>query len=326
MSKNTEMGEQNDKTESTVTSDVYAEEIDLREVFAAIWRAKWIVVGITAVSVLLSVLLALWLPNQYKASAILAPASTSSTSALTQLAGQFGGLASLAGVNLGGAGGADEAVIAIELVKSWSFLDQFIKDNHIEVEVFAATGWDRINNRLQIDPDIYDVSQKKWVRKFSPEKGETAEPSSWELYEKLVDRIEIDQDKKTGLVNLSVEYYSPILAKEWTGKLVMSINKLLQEQDRKEASRSIEFLNKQIDRTSVSDMKTVFYKLVEEQTKNLMLAEVNEEYALKTLSEAKVPEEKSKPNRAVICVLGTMLGLLVALFVILFRSNVSAKK
>lgn len=326
MSKNTEMGEQNDKTESTVTSDVYAEEIDLREVFAAIWRAKWIVVGITAVSVLLSVLLALWLPNQYKASAILAPASTSSTSALTQLAGQFGGLASLAGVNLGGAGGADEAVIAIELVKSWSFLDQFIKDNHIEVEVFAATGWDRINNRLQIDPDIYDVSQKKWVRKFNPKKGETAEPSSWELYEKLVDRIEIDQDKKTGLVNLSVEYYSPILAKEWTGKLVMSINKLLQEQDRKEASRSIEFLNKQIDRTSVSDMKTVFYKLVEEQTKNLMLAEVNEEYALKTLSEAKVPEEKSKPNRAVICVLGTMLGLLVALFVILFRSNVSAKK
>lgn len=326
MSKNTEMGEQNDKTESTVTSDVYAEEIDLREVFAAIWRAKWIVVGITAVSVLLSVLLALWLPNQYKASAILAPASTSSTSALTQLAGQFGGLASLAGVNLGGAGGADEAVIAIELVKSWSFLDQFIKDNHIEVEVFAATGWDRINNRLQIDPDIYDVSQKKWVRKFNPKKGETAEPSSWELYEKLVDRIEIDQDKKTGLVNLSVEYYSPILAKEWTGKLVMSINKLLQEQDRKEASRSIEFLNKQIDRTSVSDMKTVFYKLVEEQTKNLMLAEVNEEYALKTLSEAKVPEEKSKPNRAVICVLGTMLGLLVALFVTLFRSNVSAKK
>jgi LPS O-antigen subunit length determinant protein (WzzB/FepE family) len=124
----------------------------------------------------------------------------------------------------------------------------------------------------------------------------------------------------TSLINLSVEYYSPIIAKEWVDKLVAAINSHLRVRDRDEASKSIQFLERQISQTSLAEMKNVFYQLVEEQTKNLMLTEISDEYVLKTLSPARIPEEKSRPNRALICIGGTLLGFVFALLLVFLRS------
>ncbi len=302
-------------TESNSSDD----EIDLRELWNAIWAGKWIVIAITSVFTLVAILYALNLPNQYKSTALLAPASSSSSSSLSKLAGQFGGLASLAGINLGSGGGEDKTVVAMEIIKTWGFLETFIKENRIEAEVFATQGWERSTNQLIYDPSLYDVKNSKWVRDFEPSKGQKAEPSSWELYKKLKDRISVSQDKKSGLINLSVEYFSPAVAKEWTDKLVKAINSHIQKQDREEAIKSIEYLNAKIKETNVADMQTVFYQLIEEQTKTLMLAEVSEEYVFKTLSEAKIAEEKAKPKRALIAILGFMLGGMLSVLIVVIR-------
>jgi uncharacterized protein involved in exopolysaccharide biosynthesis len=293
------------------------DEIDLKELWQAIWKGKWIIAAVTSVFAVAAVVFALMLPNEYKATAILAPASNSGGNALSKLAGQFGGLASLAGINLGGASGEDKTAIAMELIKSWGFQEQFIRENNLEVEVFAAKGWDRKNNKLIIDEDLYDPVNKKWVRDYDPNKGETAEPSSWELYEKLKERISVSQDKQTGLVNLSVEYYSPIIAKQWVELIVKQINKYLQEKDKQEAQKNIDYLARQVEKTNVAEMKSVFYQLIEEQTKTLMLAEASDEYVLKTISEAKVPEENSKPRRTLIVALATMLGGMLSILFVL---------
>jgi uncharacterized protein involved in exopolysaccharide biosynthesis len=284
------------------------DEIDLKELWNAIWSGKWLIIGITFVFSVASVLYALSLPDEYKSTALLAPASSSSSSQLGKLAGQFGGLASLAGINLGGGGAEDKTVIAMEIMKTWGFLEKFIKDNNIEVEVFAAEGWDRATDTLRIDPDLYDIEKKKWVREFKPSRGQKLEPNGWELYEEFRERVTISQDKASGLISLSVEYYSPLVAKTWTELLVRNINTHIQKQDRAEALKSIEYLNTKIKETSLADMQSVFYQLIEEQTKTLMLAEVSEEYVFKTISPAKVAEEKSNPKRALIAIFGFLLG------------------
>ena len=51
-----------------------------------------------------------------------------------------------------------------------------------------------------------------------------------------------------------------------------------------------------------------------------MLAEVSDEYVFKTLSEAKVAEKKSKPKRALICVLGLLLGGMISVMFVLIRN------
>jgi len=291
----------------------------LAELWKAIWDGKWLVVSITAIFSIAAVIYALWLPNEYKSTAILAPAGNSGASGLSKLAGQFGGLASLAGINLGGSQGDDKTAIAMELIKTWGFQEDFIHKNHLEVPVFAAEGWNRSSNTLKIDPDIYDVNSKKWVRDFDPTKGQKPEPNSWELYKELKDRISISQDKTSGLISLSVTYYSPFMAKKWTDLLVKMINAHIQKQDKEEAQKNINYLKEKIKETNLADMQSVFYQLIEEQTKTLMLAEVSDEYVFKTLSPAKVALEKDKPKRALIAVLGFLLGGMLSVIIVLIR-------
>jgi uncharacterized protein involved in exopolysaccharide biosynthesis len=313
--------EQSSSIENT-TPQFYAtqdDEIDLRELARAIWQGKWLIICITAIFSVASVFYALSIPDEYKSTVLLAPASSSGGSGLSKLAGQYGGLASLAGINLGGGGGDDKVAIAMEIMKTWGFQESFIEQNNLQVALFAATGWNRANNKLIINTDLYDETTNKWVREFNPAKGQKAEPSSWELYKELKDRISISQDKASGLISLSVEYYSPELAMQWAEKLVKAINASLKKRDRDEAKKSIQYLQEKIQETNVSDMQSVFYQLIEEQTKTLMLAEVSDEYVFKTLSPAKVAEQKSKPKRELIVILGLMLGGILSIICVLIR-------
>lgn len=296
------------KIEKILTQDESKSEIDIHQLISVLWKGKWFILLVTLVFAILSVVVTLRMPNQYKATAILVPASTSSVSSLSRLAGQFGGLAALAGINLGAAGDGDKTVEAIELVKSWGFQEKFIRDRQIEADVFAASGWDRSANTLAFFPNVYDEKHGKWVRQFRPERGEKAEPSGWELYQTFSKRVSIVQNPKTNLITLSVEFYSPYLAKEWVDGLVKAINNQFQERDRTEAARSIEYLQNKMAQTNLTEMKTMFSRLIEEQTKTLMLADVSEEYVFKTLSPAKVPEMKSGPTRGLICVVATLIG------------------
>jgi len=110
-----------------------------------------------------------------------------------------------------------------------------------------------------------------------------------------------------------------VIAKEWVDKLVKAINSHIQEKDREEAIKSIEYLNNKIKETNITDMQSVFYQLIEEQTKTLMLAEVSEEYVFKTISPAKIAEEESKPNRLLISIIGVLLGVFVSVLIVLVR-------
>jgi uncharacterized protein involved in exopolysaccharide biosynthesis len=102
------------------------DETDLRELFAVIWQGKWLIIAITAVFAIGSVIFAINQPNIYKSEALLAPADTEqSGGGLGALAGQFGGLASMAGINLGGGGGVDKTQMAIEVMKSRQFTSDF---------------------------------------------------------------------------------------------------------------------------------------------------------------------------------------------------------
>lgn len=306
------------RLESLIAAQVGSDEIDFAETAVFAWKKKWLIVAITVISGCLSVGWALWLPDQYRATVTLLPASSNSASSLSRMAGQFGGLAALAGVNLSGATEIDKSTTAIELIKSWSFQDEFIRKYNLQAPIYAASGWERAQNELLYDNKLFDSRAHKWISKSNPTIGQTLEPSSWELHEKLSKRITITQDKKTNIVKLSVEFYSPIMAKEWVDNIVIEVNHQLQERDRVEASKSIEYLEGKMSQTNLTEMKSVLSKLIEEQTKSLMLADVSDEYVFKTLSPTKVPEKKSGPARAVICILGTIIGFLLSVTGVLF--------
>jgi uncharacterized protein involved in exopolysaccharide biosynthesis len=294
----------------------YDDEIDLKELFNVLWAAKKLILGITSVFAFVSVIYALSLPNQFKASALLAPAQQQS-GGLSGALGDLGGLAALAGVNIGGGDGG-EAQIAQEIIRSWGFLAKFVEENDLAVEVFAADGWSKEKNQLSIDNDIYDIEEKRWVR--NPPSGKTANPTSWELYKKFLEMVSISADNKTGLISLSVEYFSPYMAQQWVEQLVVSINQHMQQRKLQMVNTNIEYLEAQIQKTSIAGMREVFYTIIEEQVKSKMLAEASPEYVFVTVSPAMVPEEKSQPKRALICILGVLLGGMLSVAFVLVRN------
>ena len=292
----------------------YDDEIDLRELFGVLWAGKIKIIAITAVFAIASVIYALSVPNQYKATALLAPAQ-SDGGGLSGALGQLGGLASLAGVSLGGGEGG-EAQIAQEIMKSWSYIESFIADNNIAVEVYAAEGWNKLSNELVIDDDLYDTAQKSWLIE-DDDTGELRPPTSWELFEVFQEKLSVSEDKKSGLVSVSIEYYSPQIAKQWVDMYVEAVNQFMQQRQVDKVTKNITYLQEQIEKTSIAEMQEVFYTIIEEQTKNKMLAEASPEYVFVAVSPSMVPEQKSQPKRALICILGTLLGGMLSVLLVL---------
>ena len=290
-----------------------ADEIDLRELFSAIWAGKWVIIATTFLFSVAAVFYALSLPNIYKSEVTLAPAGESGG---LNIPGQLGGLAALAGVNLGGKGG-DKTALALEILKSREFLGRFIEENDLYVPIMAAKGWDRASDKLLIDPEIYNEETKQWVREvqepFKPK------PSVLETIEEFNKLFSVSQDKLSGMVKVNVEYYSPKIAKIWADKLVKSINEEMRNRDLTEAEKSIEYLNGQIELTNLADIRTMLFSLIEEQTKTKMLANGRNEYVLKTIDAAVESEQKSKPNRAIIVMVISIVGGLLSSLITAIR-------
>ena len=292
------------------------DEIDLRELFAVLWAGRLKILAVTATAALLSVVVALSLPNIYRAEALVVSSESDSSGGLSALAGQFGGLASLAGVSLG-SGDSDRTQLGIEVLQSRQFFADFIARRDVLVPLMATAKWNSATGELVIDEDIYNTEQQRWVREVEPPR--TRQPSVQEAYAEFVELFSVSQDKKSGMVTVAVEHQSPQVAQQWVSWLIDDLNTTLREQDIAEAERSITYLQQQVRETNVADLQTLFFGLIQKQTERVMLAKVRDQYLFKTIDPAVVPELKSKPKRALICLLGTLLGGMLALFWVLLN-------
>ena len=292
------------------------DEIDLKELFIALWKGKWIIIFTTFVFAVGGVLYALSQPNTYKAEAVLASASSSQSGGLAAMASQFGGLASLAGISLGG-GGTDDKGMALAVLQSRQFINAFIHKYDLLVPLMAGEKWDANQDKLLLNTEMYNEETLEWVREVDP--GKSPEPTDWEAYKDFKQIIAINDAKDTGLTTLSITHLSPTIAKQWVDWLVVDLNAWVKKESLDDTRRNIRYLEEQIEKTNIADMQSVFYQLVEEQTKNLMLAEVQDEFAFKVIDPAVVPEEKAGPKRALICVLATLLGGMLSVAIVLIR-------
>ena len=286
----------------------YENEIDLRELFLVLWESKVKIIAITAMFAVASVFYSLSVPDQYKATALLAPAK-SDGGGLSGAMGKLGGLASLAGVNIG-SGESTEAQVAQEIMRSWSFIEGFIESNNLAIDIYSSVGWDKKSNKLLINDGIYDLVSESWVSEGKP-------PSSWELYRAFINRVVVSRDKETGWISVAIEHYSPHVAKRWLDLYVAAINEHMQQRKMAKVTRNIEYLEAQIRKTSITEMQEVFYAIIQEQVKTKMLAEASPEYVFVAVSPSMLPEEKSQPNRGVMCIFGTLLGGMLSVIMVL---------
>ena len=297
------------------------DEIDLRELLGTLWRGKWIILLTTLVFAVAGVAYALSKPNIYQASVLLAPSQSEGNAG--GIGGQLGGLASLAGINLGG-GGSNKTVLAKEVLQSRAFLTDFIHRYNLSVPLMAAKGWNTESQSWQIDREIYNPETNTWL---DDEEGNNQKPTDWDMVKKFrQEHLSVSENTETGMVTLKINSQSPRVAKEWAEKLVFEINEHIRKEDVHEAEARIAYLEGKLSETPIAGMQQVFYQLIESETRTVMLANAQYEYVFKTVDPAVVPQEKSEPKRALIAILGTLLGGMIGIFIVFILAFVRSAR
>ncbi|MGS0534535.1 Wzz/FepE/Etk N-terminal domain-containing protein [Pseudoalteromonas sp. SaAl2] len=300
------------------------DEIDLTEVFTAISKGKLVIFLLAVVFAVVSIIFSLMQPNIYRSEALLSPSSEAQGGGISGLADQLGGLASIAGFDLGGGSSANKTQLAIEVMKSRKFIAKFINTHNILPDLIAAIDWNQASGEVFYDTDLYDAKTNSWLRKPVAPYGKV--PSDQEAYKRFKELFSVSLDTETGMVKVALEHYSPNLAHDWVTWLVVDINQEMKAQDVAEARQSIVYLYEKIAETPINDIKKILHNLVEEQEKTIMFSEVRKEYIFKTIDPAIIPEEKAGPKRALIVILGTLFGFVFGIAFVLVRHFLAKQK
>ncbi|PCJ18118.1 MAG: LPS O-antigen length regulator [SAR86 cluster bacterium] len=285
------------------------DEIDLRELFSILWSERLLIVLVTALFAIGSVIFALSQTDIFQAEAVLVPAEEREDG--RGIASQFGGAAALLGVNIGSSGGNNVST-AIAVMTSRDFIGRFIDEHGLLVPLFAGK-WDAIDKRSIIDDQIYDQENNQWLL-------ENGEPTRLQAYRKFREVLAVLQpDRDSGLVFVSINWHDPSLASNWVNQLVADTNNYIKLSAVEEATNAIAYLRSQLETTPLVEMQRVFFQLIESQIRITMLADVRDEYVFRVIDPAVVPDQITAPNRAMICVIGTLIGGLVALLLVFIR-------
>ena len=287
------------------------DEINLLELIKVFWDNKYRIITFTFVVSLISVIYALSLPNIYQADALLAPAGNESGGGMSRLANQFGGLAALANISLSN-NVDNKSELGLEVLNSRKFIREFVERHKIAPQLLAVDYWDPDSRKLVLDNNIYDEKTKTWLTEGGP-------PINRDILESFLNALVIKEDKTSQFLRLGFKHRSPDIAAEWTSLVIKDLNDAIRRQDINEAESSIAYLRQQIDASPLTELKTLFYNLIQAQTEKMMLANVREEYVFKTIDPATIPETKSEPKRALICIFGTMLGGFLSLIYVFVR-------
>lgn len=297
----------NNQMQTEEENSYYEDGIDIKELFFALWERKFLIISITTMAAILSVFLALAQPNIYSSKALLSPSGEND--GLSSALGGFSGIAGMAGISLPGDAG-DPSQEAMARIRSLDFFTKHVLPNIKLENLIAVKEWNPASNEMIYEDKVFDNENNKWIRQVSYPK--TTIPSNQEAYKKYKDIISISEDRKTKFVVISVEHKSPFIAKQWVDLIIKNINESMREKDIQLATKSIDFLNQSSAQTNLIEIKESISEILEGQIQKLMLASANEFYVYEIIDSPIVPELKSKPNRALFCIIGTLIGGFIA--------------
>lgn len=282
-------------------------EISLNELSNYLWTKKISLFLTTTFFILLSLAYTLASPNIYTSHTILAPSE------------QINDLNSdlLSNLNLPSIPGVPQTsslsyktLEAVERLKSFDFFIDIKDKISIVPELMASKSYDKKNKKLIYDKNLYSDKKNEWV-------GEI--PSDQEAFYAFKDIYKVSINDDTGYVVISISFISPEISKLWIENIVSHINTKIRTEHQELAAKSIDYLNKQISNTNLSEVRISLSRLIQEETKKLNLTNITDDYIFKTIESPYAPEFKSSPKRLLFVIFGGFIGFFLSLIYLIFR-------
>lgn len=290
-------------------------EIDLRDLFILIWRRKWLVGVIALTFAILALGIALYLPDLYRSETKLSPVNQTAGGDAAGLGG-LAAFGSLVGVNVG-SGEVAQVDLALAILRSRKFINDFVERRKLVVPLMAASGWNNETGKLLLEMDVYDSTKGVWL---NLKNSQNSEPTEAEIYEKFKEILDVDRDGETGIVTVSVTYYSPEIAQRWLNYLIHDLNVTMRRDKMLKMDKALAFLERRIRENEIIAMNAPMQALYVSQLRERMLIDAQDEYALETVDPANLPSLKYSPNRKLIVIVGAFFGVLVGILIAIIVS------
>ena len=291
--------------------------INVSAVIASI-RQRLLFIGLATLAVSIATFgWMLSLPDQYRAEVHLISTNNDDQLSFGGVGGDLGGIASLAGFDsrLGGKSRLDR--LSLDVIQTQSFAADFLSNqSELLPLLIAVQSWDAESSSLQFDGALY-TAESGWVGEPVTETKQLER--LWSAVYQFEKRLEVTESSATNMVTLAFEHESPGVAVDVLESLQLKINSQMRDSVIEDSKRNIEYLTVEANNTLVADLKAVFYRLIEEQTKTLMLASSSREFVFKKATPILMPVSPSGPPRLLITIImGFMtflLGCLIAVIV-----------
>lgn len=259
------------------------------------------------------------IPYLYESSMLLSPKDQEKDASLGSASSGGSGLElpSIGGIMSLANGATLETNIAIELMKSKSFLNKFIAKNSFEDELGAVISWDSKLNILNFK-DAYNPTTDAWSININDE------VFRWYLIKDFLDDLNISFSRSTGLVRVQFEHESPHIAKEILTSLIDEVNLTLKERRLMFLQQNIVNLEKKLAENLSMELSTRLNYVLSQQYRAKFLAEASDEFMFLKIDEPLVAQERIYPRKTflmlAILIVGFVLNIiLIVLYGILFK-------
>jgi uncharacterized protein involved in exopolysaccharide biosynthesis len=291
-------------------------EIDFNEILSVLWKGKWQIVATTTLLIIIAFTYSFSLPNIYQSKALLSPVGEQNS--MNSAMKSYGGIASLAGINLPSQASGSNSIKALDKLKSLSFFTDNILPNIFLPDLMAIKSWDPRTNTIIYNKEDFNQDTQTWIRDFGY--PQTQIPSAQESFRVFMsENLNFSQNIDTGFITISIKHQSPYVAQAWTELVVKELNHFFRVKDKAEAQTSMIFLNNQMAKTSLAEIRQVIAQLLQQKTQKMTLIEANNFYVFDYIDPPAVMEQKAEPQRAIILVLGAFLGSILGMFIVLIR-------
>jgi uncharacterized protein involved in exopolysaccharide biosynthesis len=272
----------------------YVDLLDLRQLAARLAARRWWIIISTGLFLTVFTAVAFLLPPKYRAVTVVMSAGVERNAiggSANSIVGSLGGLASLAGVSIGGGDTATEESLAV--LQSRGFTEAFISEKNL-LPVFFAKKWDA-------GAGTWKVGEKKIPTLHK----------AFRFFDEGVRKV--TEDKKTKLIKVQIDWKDRHEAADWTNELVRRLNSEMRTRSIAKAEASLRFLEQELAVTTEIGERETLFRLMEAQIRQKMLATITQEYAFRVVDTATAPDadESVRPKKLFMVAAGLFIGVMV---------------
>ena len=295
------------------------DEIDLRELFIALWRGKWLISLCVVIAIALASLYLRTAEKKYTVSYVFKPVA--SEEGRPNFAG-LGGLASLAGVSLPSSSSGDFTAFKM-LLKSEEVATLLMADDVLIQTIFSSE-WDAETGSFQRPPPGQLTPYKKMIKAVLLGEGETAyvPPNAARLANWISNGFSVSVDRDTGFLTFSSETTKPDLSLEIISRVASETDRLLKERYIASAEQTMTFYQSKLAAARAREHREALAKLIAQEDQKLMLASKGSYFVAEPLTTPSVSLYPTSPKASLVLALSVVLGGFFGAALVLIRKAI----